>query len=453
METQTVRQPAVAGSFYPGDPGGLRTMVRQLLERAPADHPPPCAMVAPHAGYIYSGYTAACAYRTLPRAAADRPLRVFVLSPSHRVPLEGVSVGNYRAYLTPLGEVEIDQEPVARLAALPDVSRDTLSHQHEHALEVHLPFLQETVGHFRLVPMVFGRISGGHLADLLSRVWQPGDLLVASTDLSHFHTYDEARRLDSHCLEAMTAINPLAMAKTEACGNTGVCALLEMARRHRWRSVMADYRNSGDTAGGKDRVVGYASCLFYPPDAPSRVAAPPSLPALARSHLTRVLRGEAGLQAEVLMGQMAEWANPGACFVTLTKQGQLRGCIGSLQAHRPLAVDVLENSLAAALHDPRFPPVTAGELAELQVEVSILTPAQPFPYTDGEDLLRRLQPGVHGVILSRGGRRATFLPQVWEQLPDPQQFLQHLCLKAGLGRDCWRDKPDIAVYTVQKMIE
>lgn len=454
MEAQTVRQPAVAGSFYPNDPEPLRAMVRQLLNAAPpASGPPPCAMVVPHAGYIYSGYTAACGYRNLPAASAEEPLRVFLLSPSHRVALTGVSVGNYSAYRTPLGDVTIDQEMVERLAALPDVSRDTASHQQEHALEVHLPFLQERVGHFKLVPIIFGRISGGHLADMVSRFWQPGDLLLASTDLSHFHTYEEARRLDAQCLEAMETINPHAMSKTEACGNIGVCALLEMARRNRWRSVLSDYRTSGDTAGGKDRVVGYVSYLFYPPELPARGVKPVSLPALARTHLAQVLRGEGGLKADALSGQSSALANQGACFVTLTKQGQLRGCIGSLQAHRPLAVDLLENSLAAAIRDPRFPPVTADELAELRIEVSLLTPAQPFPYTDGEDLLRRLQPGVHGVILSKGGHRSTFLPQVWEQLPDPRLFLQHLCLKAGLRQDCWQDKPDIFVYTVQKIVE
>ncbi|MBF0399546.1 MAG: AmmeMemoRadiSam system protein B [Magnetococcales bacterium] len=455
METQAVRQPAVAGSFYPADPLQLRAMVRQLLDAAPppAEAPVPCAMVVPHAGYIYSGYTAACGYRSLTAAPAAKPLRVFLLSPSHRAPLSGISVGDYRAYRTPLGEVTIDQETVQQLAALPDVSRDTASHQQEHALEVHLPFLQETVGHFVLVPIIFGRISGGHLADIVARFWQPGDLLLASTDLSHFHTYAEARQKDALCLEAMAAVNPLAMSKTEACGNTGVCALLELGRRNRWRSVLADYRTSGDTAGGKERVVGYVSYLFYPPAAKASLDQPVSLPALARSHLAKVLRGESGLTAESVISQSAATARQGACFVTLTKGGQLRGCIGSLQAHRPLATDLLENSLSAAVRDPRFPPVTAEELAELRIEVSLLTPAQPFPYTDGEDLLRRLQPGVHGVILAKGGHRATFLPQVWEQLPDPRLFLQHLCVKAGLGRDCWQEKPDIAVYTVEKIVE
>uniref|UniRef100_UPI00187D3453 AmmeMemoRadiSam system protein B n=1 Tax=Candidatus Magnetaquicoccus inordinatus TaxID=2496818 RepID=UPI00187D3453 len=425
MHSETdVRPPAVAGSFYPNDPQVLRSMIRQFLERAPSGAATPCAMVAPHAGYIYSGYTAACAYRSLAKAKPDKPLRVFLLSPSHRLPFHGLSVGNYRAYRTPLGDVPIDQAMVEQLALLPDVSRDPAPHQQEHALEVHLPFLQETVEHIQLVPIIFGRISGGHLADMLARLCQPEDLLLASTDLSHFYPYDEARRLDSQALAALAAVDPLAMSKTEACGNTGVCAVLELARRRQWRSVLADYRNSGDTAGGKDRVVGYVSYLFYPAKGAEGATSVNTLPGVARLHLQRVLRGEPGVQAEALTSRVAELAQPGACFVTLTKQGQLRGCIGSLQAYRPLAVDLLDNSLSAALRDPRFPPVTAEELAELRIEISLLTPAQPFPYSSAEDLLRRLQPGVHGVILSKGGRRATFLPQVWEQLPDPRQFLQ-----------------------------
>ncbi|MEO5340915.1 MAG: AmmeMemoRadiSam system protein B [Magnetococcus sp. MYC-9] len=432
MNGQRVRQPAVAGSFYPGDPVQLRSMVRQLLDRAPVGDPSPCAMVVPHAGYVYSGYTAACAYRNLDRATPERPLRVILLSPSHRIAFEGISVGDYRAFLTPLGEVEVDQEGVQQLASLPDVERDTAPHQMEHALEVHLPFLQETVVHFRLVPIVFGRISGGHLADLVARIWRPGDLLLASTDLSHYHTYEEARRLDRQCLEALERITPRTMEKAEACGNIGVCALLELARRRQWRSALADYRTSGDTAGDKDRVVGYVSYLFYPPTAASVPRGPVSLASMVRNHLTQILRGESGISVETLVAQRAELANPGACFVTLSRQGQLRGCIGSLQAHRPLAEDLLANSRAAALQDPRFPPVTAAELV---------------------DLLSRLQPGVHGVILSKGPHRATFLPQVWEQLPDPETFLQQLSLKAGLPRDGWRDKPDVAVYTVQKIVE
>lgn len=453
IESSEVRQPAVAGMFYPGDPGPLRKMVRELLDGVPPGEPSPLAIVAPHAGYIYSGYTAACAYRTLSKAPEDQPVRVFLLSPSHRVPLEGVSVGHYRAYATPLGEVTVDQAMVQRMAALPDVSQDLAPHQQEHALEVHLPFLQETLYHFTLVPVVFGDISGGHLADIIAQFWRPGDLIIASSDLSHFHPYDEARRRDVQCHEAVLALDSRAMSKNEACGNAGMCALLEMARRHKWHPVLEDYRNSGDTGGDKSKVVGYASYLFYPRGV-VRQGASIKLPTVVRNHLEKVLRGEAGLKPEALMQQSASMAEKGACFVTLTKQGQLRGCIGSLEAHRSLASDLLENGVSAATRDPRFPPVTEEELAELRIEVSQLTPAVPFPYTDGDDLLRRLQPSVHGVILSKGGHRATFLPQVWEQLPDPRLFLAHLCQKAGLHGGCWQqDKPDIFVYTVNKTVE
>ena len=452
IKTSEIRQPAVAGMFYPNDPEQLRTMVRQFLASAPVLGPAPCAMVAPHAGYVYSGYTAACAYRTLAKAAEDHPVRVFLLSPSHRVYLEGVSVGSYRAYATPLGEVMVDQEMVQRMAAIPDVSQDLAPHQQEHALEVHLPFLQETLGHFKLVPVVFGDISGGHLADIIAKFWQPSDLLIASSDLSHFHPYDEARRLDNQCHEAVMAINPRAMSKTEACGNAGICALLEMARRYKWHPVLADYRNSGDTAGDKNKVVGYASYLFYPQTTLQQVPAM-TLPKMARSHLEKVLRGEQGLKPDLLIQQSTKLAEQGACFVTLTKHGQLRGCIGSLEAHRSLVTDLLENSVSAATRDPRFPAVTAAELAELHIGISLLTPAKPLPYTDADDLLRRLQPHVHGVILAKGRHRSTFLPQVWEQLPDPRTFLEHLCQKAGLHGNCWQDKPDISVYTVEKIEE
>ena len=297
QRTHLVRHPAVAGMFYPNDPTQLRNMVRQFLNQAAPARPAPCAMVVPHAGYIYSGHTAACAYRTLSRAEESAPIRVFVLSPSHRVHLEGLSVGPYQAYATPLGEVAVEGEVVQRLAMLPDVSQDPAPHHHEHALEVHLPFLQETIGHFKLVPIIFGEISGGHLADIVAKFWRPGDLIVASTDLSHFHPYDEARRRDAQCHDAVLTIDPKAMSKTQACGNTGVCALLELARRFKWHAVMADYRTSGDTAGDKSKVVGYASYLFYT-RAQATQAVPMTLPELARSHLSKVLGGASGLSVE-----------------------------------------------------------------------------------------------------------------------------------------------------------
>lgn len=263
MGGQSVRQPAVAGSFYPGDAAQLRAMVRSLLAQAPPPQADPEAMVTPHAGYIYSGYTAACGYRALAPVAPEQPRRVLLVGPSHRVYLEGMSVGPYDAFATPLGRVPVDAELCARLAQEPDVSREPLPHAQEHSLEVHLPFLQETLGNFRLVPLVYGRVSGARLAELLDKYRQEGDLVVISSDLSHFYTYEQAQRLDAQCHRAVLARDTAAMAQCEACGGVGMKALLTLAVRHRWQSSLVDYRNSGDTAGDKSRVVGYASYLFH----------------------------------------------------------------------------------------------------------------------------------------------------------------------------------------------
>ncbi|MBF0346664.1 MAG: AmmeMemoRadiSam system protein B [Magnetococcales bacterium] len=464
-----IREPAVAGTFYPKDPQALRAMIHMFLDQVPSpSEGEPLAMVLPHAGYVYSGLTAAHGYRCLNAAPAHRPRRVFLLSPSHRVYQEGISVGNYSAFATPLGEVPVDHDLVASLAALPDVTTDPASHQKEHALEVHLPFLQETLVHIRLVPIVFGEISGGHLADIVARFWTPGDLVIVSSDLSHYHPYDQAKRLDAQCHEAVLSGNPRTMAQCEACGNTGMAALLELGRRQRWHAKLLDYRNSGDTAGDKSRVVGYASYAFHPGNAAVEVvttagasmeentegAILEQLPSLARAHLEAFLAGTpGGINREQLMQTHASLARQGACFVTLTKKGRLRGCIGSLQAHRSLLDDLMDNSVAAAIRDTRFRPLVRKELDEVAVEVSILTPAVRLVYEGTQDLLEKLQPGVHGVILFHAGRRATFLPQVWEQLPDPQTFLTHLCQKAGLDGMCWQHHPEIQVYTVRKIKE
>jgi AmmeMemoRadiSam system protein A len=168
---------------------------------------------------------------------------------------------------------------------------------------------------------------------------------------------------------------------------------------------------------------------------------------LARESIARHLRGEGVVLVD--LGALPEsLARDGACFVTLTKHGELRGCIGSLEPRRPLASDVCENAVSAAIHDPRFPPVRPEELKDLCVEISVLSSPQPLAYKDGDDLCAKLRPDVDGVVIERSWHRATFLPQVWEKLPDPQQFLEHLCLKAHLSPDAYR-RPGLDVYTYQ----
>jgi AmmeMemoRadiSam system protein B len=257
-----VRPEAVSGSFYPADPAELRATVEELLAAAP---PPagerPRALVAPHAGYVYSGPVAASAFREL---VGDGSIeRIVLLGPSHYVPLRGLALSPDRAFRTPLGEIEIDPGAGASLAGCPAVGVSAAPHAREHALEVELPFLQVTLGAFRLVPLVVGEASPAEVAGALARFDDdPGTRVVVSTDLSHYLDYAAAARRDAATARAILALDPGAIGEADACGRVPLRGLLERARERGWRARELDRRSSGDTAGGRDRVVGYGAYAF-----------------------------------------------------------------------------------------------------------------------------------------------------------------------------------------------
>ncbi len=271
----TVRPAAVAGMFYPGAPRALEASVRALLASVatpPADgNAWPKALIVPHAGYIYSGPIAASAYaRLLP--GRDRIRRVVLLGPVHRVPIRGLALPGADSFSTPLGTVTIDAAAVARVRSLPQVRESEAAHSLEHSLEVQLPFLQAILEDFTLVPLAVGDASAAQVAQVIEHLWGgPETLIVVSSDLSHYHPYDEATEIDRS-----TADEILALADTldheQACGATPINGFALCARRHELRPELIDLRNSGDTAGDKSRVVGYAAFVFAP-KAPATPAA------------------------------------------------------------------------------------------------------------------------------------------------------------------------------------
>ncbi|WP_051215724.1 AmmeMemoRadiSam system protein B [Granulicoccus phenolivorans] len=259
-----VRAPAVAGTFYPGEAAALTRTVDELLAAAPAARPAPRAIIVPHAGYIYSGSTAARAYRQV--AAQTR--RVVLLGPSHRVPVDGMALPGVAAYATPLGEVPLDAELVARAEAQPGVLTDPVAHAYEHSLEVQLPFLQRVLGEFTLLPLSVGRARTADVAGVINALWDPETLVVISSDLSHYHRYAEARRRDERTLAQILAGGP-DLDHYQACGATPVNGMLVAAAGRGLAPTLLGACNSGDTAGDHDRVVGYAAVAYYPdPDAP-----------------------------------------------------------------------------------------------------------------------------------------------------------------------------------------
>jgi len=444
------RTAAVAGMFYPGDARALATELDELLGGVEQSEPRlgfPKALIVPHAGYIYSGPIAARAYEELGNARGI-VRRVVMLGPVHRVPVRGLAIPTDDAFATPLGSVPIDRQALDSVRDLPQIVASDLAHLQEHALEVQLPFLQRQLGEFSLAPFAVGSASVPEVAAVIERLWGgPETLIVISTDLSHYHAYAEARELDR---STVTRIAGFAadLDHEEACGATPLNGFLSAARKRGLGIKLLGACNSGDTAGGKGKVVGYSAFALYEPGAQvSLDEAGKTLLGIARAAIESKLFGSAKTFDGAWLRQM------GASFITLTREGALRGCIGSLQAARPLGGDVAENAIAAAFRDPRFPPVTAAEWPGLRVEVSLLSAPKPLRFADEADLFSQLRVGEDGVILEADGRRATFLPQVWESIPDKRLFMRELARKAGLTDDVRLGRSRVWRYRVTKWKE
>ena len=463
----SARSPVVAGSFYPADPAELRRTVEGLLAGAvvsAAERGPLVGAVAPHAGYAFSGPVAACTYKLL---KAEPVERIVVVAPSHQAMFDGFAVLDDAAYHTPLGDVPLDREGAAWLRAQsPRFRQLDEAFQKEHSMEVQLPFLQVVQPKARILPIVMGRQELAWCQTLalylerLARTLPGRTLLVASSDLSHYHPYDEAVTIDARLAKQLESMDPEGVYRGgrteewEACGLGPVTAVMMACRVLGGRTVeRLALKNSGDTSGEKAKVVGYGAWAFEAPahSEPIRgsgTAAVPTTeaPASTRPHLT-----EAQLKFLLDLAQRSvdcaaraestppftdggpELNRPGGAFVTLTKRGELRGCIGQVEATQPLLETVMRVARLAALEDPRFPPVTPDEMKEIEVSVTVLGPMMPV-----EDPAR-IEVGRHGLMIVRGRSSGLLLPQVpveWGW--DRDTFLEQVCHKAGLPADAWR---------------
>jgi MEMO1 family protein len=445
----SVRPAAVAGMFYPGEARALAAELDDLL--GAGDPVPrlgyPKALVVPHAGYVYSGGVAARAYDEL-AAARGSVRRVVLLGPTHRVALKGLAAPSAEAFATPLGSVRIDREAIALARGLPQVVLNDAAHALEHSLEVQLPFLQKVLGEFVLAPFAVGIASVAEVAEVIERLWGgPETVIVVSTDLSHYHSYEQARAIDRATIARIAGF-ATDLDHEEACGATPLNGLLSTSKHRNLALRLLSACNSGDTAGGKERVVGYSSFGLYEGGEVSLDEAGRTLLEIAR----QAIEGEVFKKATER--ERAPWlSQAGATFVTLTKNDELRGCIGSLQAARPLGEDVAQNALGAAFRDPRFPAVSAAEWPQCRVEVSLLSTAKPVRFADEADLLRQIRAGEDGLIVECDGRRGTFLPQVWDDVSNKRVFLSQLLRKAGLPADTRLTRCRVSRYRVAKWKE
>lgn len=449
-----IRPMAVAGSFYPADPQELGKMIDGFLAKAaPAPVENLVALVAPHAGYIYSGPVAAWSYALLKGRKYDR---VVVIAPSHYEAFEFASVYDGAAYTTPFGQIPVDQAFAARLARMsPAIKLSGMGHtpskqQPEHAIEVQLPFLQRTIGPFQLVPIILGDQSyetSRALGVALARLARGANtLIVASSDLSHYHPYDEASRMDRKTLQGIGEYDYFNLARNlaarvwEACGGGPIVAAMVAAERLGANQArVLHYANTGDVTGDRGRVVGYGAVALVKSAGGKEKEASFSLTraemdallTIARRSVESAVRGSKPFEASA--GGLDALTRERGAFVTLTERGQLRGCIGYVAPLKPLYLTVLNVAALAALHDTRFRPVAPAELPDLEYEISVLSPLRRV--LD----IQEIRVGMHGLLIHGGGHEGLLLPQVAsEQKWDTAAFVEQVCLKAGLPRGSWR---------------
>lgn len=462
-ETPAVRPAAVAGMFYPADPKQLAQMVDGFLAKAaPQPVPNLLAIVSPHAGYQYSGPVAAWSYALL---KGRHYQRVVVIAPSHYDAFPFVSVFEGAAYTTPLGRVPVDQAFAKRLVNASLIKLSGLGHtpdadKREHALEVQLPFLQRVLGDFQLVPVVMGAQDYGSCRALglaLAKLVGPETLIVVSSDLSHYHPYDEAVRIDRKTLTAVSEWDYLSMSRNfaqriwEACGGGPIiAAMIAVERLGANQAVVLKYANSGDTAGDRSRVVGYGAVALFKSDTKKSAQGPGfNLKSAEQCELLRLARKS--VESAVRDHKLFDYTPPPdgplaqerGAFVTLTRRGELRGCIGFVAPSEPLAVTVRDVAAMAATRDSRFNPVAVKELAELDYEISVLSPMRRV--LD----IKQIRVGRDGLVIRSERAEGLLLPQVaadehWDRLT----FLQQTCVKAGLATGCWQDAgTDIFSFT------
>ena len=472
-DPQKVRQAAVAGSFYPADPKILSAMIDDLLAHAsgPQINDPILAVVAPHAGYQYSGPVAAYTYAAL---KGRKYRRVVVIAPSHYESFGYTSVYEGDAYATPLGTVQVDKAFARQLVKMSSTMRlssqghDPTPAGGEHAIEVQLPWLQRVLGDFEFVPIIMGdqsyensRALGVALAKLIKADGKGGDtlgdtLILASSDLSHYHPYDEAVKIDHKTLNALEAWDYFSMSRNfesrvwEACGGAPIVAAMIYAERMGANQArVLKYANSGDVTGDRSRVVGYSADIFVKAPGGKAVETPFSLSEQEKSELLALARKsvehvvQAGDAYEPTASASATLNQERGAFVTLRESGALRGCIGYTSATKPLYITVRDTATFAAVRDPRFQPVSASELTRLDYEISVLSPLRRM--LDVE----QIRIGQHGLLMKNGDSEGLLLPQVpVEQKWDRQTFLEETCAKAGMRSGCWKDEDtDIFMFT------
>ncbi len=436
------KNPSFAGSFYPEKPEELNNILNSYKLESAIEYKSK-AIIVPHAGVYYSGYAAMAGFQHL-----DICENVFIIAPSHHEDFNNIALPEYTYFDTPLGSVEVNNRRIKEIAEkFPClISNDVFDN--EHAIEVQLPFLQnlnspqimsakdfvkefKKIGHkIRIIPVLVGNCDYRLISDLISTYWEDSSFIISS-DLSHYYSQSECRQIDTYTATIIETGKIESFQKGQACGIVGIMGLVDFANRNECSLIRTMMYNSGDINKEPDKVVGYGSWFLYPDTKNSFLEKYYSkyITETAKSAILDALQGKE-YKPESIPSVLTQY---GASFVTLKLNGVLRGCIGSIFPTKPLILDIIDNAKNAAFYDSRFEPLTERELPYIGLDISILSSIERLQFKDERDLLSKIHP--HGIIISDKNNRAVYLPEVWEQLPNKEVFLNSLKEKAGLHPD------------------
>jgi len=463
-----VREPAVAGQFYPGKKSELKKQLSDLFKRAQQKNTQGTlrAIISPHAGYVFSGEVAASAFNQIPPNKKYK--RVFVIASSHRYHFNGAAIYNRGNYRTPLGEIEVDTVLAEKLNNSSDVFLDNLeSHENEHSLEVQLPFLQQKIGNdFLLVPIILGTNSADEvkkIANVLSPFFTRENLFIISTDFSHYPAFSDAVEADKKTADAICSNDPEKLLNaleenkekrimnlaTSLCGWTSVLALLHLTQNKNLHFNEIQYKNSGhaEIYGDKQRVVGYwAIAISEKEEGSFKITEEEQKELLRKARKTIEVQLNTGTRPPVFSSKTNGILNDSAgAFVSVYINGELRGCIGSFEKKEKSLNEVVQKNAASAIKDARFESVNKEELENMELEISVLSPMKKIK------IIEEIELGKHGIYIKKGFQRGTFLPQVASKTGwTLNEFLGHCARdKAGIGWDGWKDAE---IYTFEAFV-
>lgn len=428
---EKIKQPSVAGTFYSADANELKTQIETFAQNSKNQYTQPTrAVIVPHAGLVYSGRLAFEGISQLDKNIDN----IFIFAPAHKVGFEGLALSSFDFWQTTFGKININQEINKEIKEKFNAEFNDFALEKEHSIEVQLPLIQTLFNkEIKIIPILIGMESYDKIEEIISTYYDNNkNGFIISSDLSHFLKDNEAKKVDSITAQMIESLNIQNFSHQQACGLIGILGLIKFAKKRDYSLIRIDMTNSSAVTGDKTSVVGYGCWFLYEGKKNQ----------FLKDHFSKFILDLCKISIRSRLEKIESKINypqildeQGACFVTLEKSGSLRGCIGSIIAHRSLMEDLLINAQNAAFSDPRFTPVTKEELNDLQIAVSILSAPQQIIFENEEDLLNKIRENQDGIIIKEGNHQAVYLPSVWEQLPDKKEFLNTLKIKAGLRPD------------------